>query len=168
MNEQLTKIYGYILHYGMDIFSAALIFFIGKWLAGLVTVISEKLMQKAKVDVTLVVFSKNIIYFALLTMVVIAALNKLGVQTTSLVAVIGAAGLAIGLALQGSLSNFAAGVLIIIFRPFGVGDTIETAGSTGVVEEIQIFTTILKSSDKKRIIIPNSKITADKIIVAEK
>ena len=165
MKEQLFTMYGYVLQYGMDLLSAIIIFFIGKWLSNLLAKVSEKLMIKSNVDATLTTFTKNIIYFALLTVVVIAVLNKLGIQTTSVVAVIGACGLAVGLALQGSLSNFASGVLIIIFRPFSIGDTIETAGSTGVVKEIQIFNTILEAADKK-IIIPNSKITADKIVVA--
>ena len=165
MKEQLITLYGYVLKYGMDIVSAILIFFIGKWISNLVANLTEKIMIKSKIDATLTSFTKNIIYFALLTVLIIAVLNKLGIQTTSIVAVIGACGLAVGLALQGSLSNFASGVLIILFRPFSIGDTIETAGSTGMVKEIQIFNTILESADKK-IIIPNSKITADKIIVS--
>ena len=165
MKEQLITLYGYVLKYGMDIVSAILIFFIGKWISNLVATLTEKIMIKSKIDATLTSFTKNIIYFALLTVLIIAVLNKLGIQTTSIVAVIGACGLAVGLALQGSLSNFASGVLIILFRPFSIGDTIETAGSTGMVKEIQIFNTILESADKK-IIIPNSKITADKIIVS--
>lgn len=164
MKEQLITLYGYVLQYGMDILSAILIFFIGKSFCRVIASLTEKLMIKSKMAATLTTFTKNIIYFALLTVVVIAVLNKLGIQTTSVVAVIGAAGLAVGLALQGSLSNFAAGVLIIIFRPYSIGDTIETCGATGVVGEIQIFNTVLDVADKK-IIIPNSKITADKIIV---
>ena len=99
-----------------------------------------------------------------MTFVIIAALGMLGIQTTSFIAVLGAAGLAVGLALQGSLSNFAAGVLMIIFRPFKVGDFIEGAGTAGVVEEIQIFTTQLRTPDNKTIIIPNAKLTADNIV----
>ena len=101
---------------------------------------------------------------ALLAFIIIAALNKLGIQTASFIAVIGAAGLAIGLALQGSLSNFAAGILMIVFRPFKVGDYIEGAGVAGTVEAIQIFTTQLKTPDNKTIVIPNSKISSDNIV----
>ena len=120
-------------------------------------------MTKSNVDETLVSFVGNLTYVALLTFVVIAAINQLGIQTTSFIAVIGAAGLAIGLALQGSLANFAAGVLLIIFRPFKAGDFIDGAGVAGTVEEIQIFTTHLKTPDNKSIIVPNAKLTGDNI-----
>jgi small conductance mechanosensitive channel len=106
----------------------------------------------------------NIAYIALLAFVVVAALGQLGIQTTSFIAILGAAGLAIGLALQGSLANFAAGFLMIIFRPFKVGDFIEGAGVAGVVEEIQVFTTTLKTGDNKIIIVPNAKLSGDNII----
>ena len=165
MKEQLITLYGYVLNYGLDILSAILIFLIGKWLCKIVANISEKIMLKSKVDVTLATFLKNILYYALLTILVIAVLNKLGIQTTSIVAIMGACGLAVGLALQGSLSNLAAGVIIILFRPFSIGDTIETAGVTGNVKEIQIFNTLLEAGDKLYII-PNSKISADKITVS--
>jgi small conductance mechanosensitive channel len=121
-------------------------------------------MTKGKVDPTLISFLGHMIYIALLTFVILAALGQLGIQTTSFIAVIGAAGLAIGLSLQGSLANFAAGVLMIIFRPFKVGDLIEAAGVLGTVEDIQIFTTQLVTPDNKTIIIPNAKLTADNII----
>jgi len=121
------------------------------------------MMTKADVDETLISFVGNLTYIALLIFVIIAALNQLGVQTTSFIAIIGAAGLAIGLALQGSLANFAAGVLMIIFHPFKVGDYIEAAGVAGVVEEIQIFTTQLKTPDNKTIIIPNASVTGGSI-----
>jgi len=121
------------------------------------------MMTKADVDETLISFVGNLTYIVLLIFVIIAALNQLGVQTTSFIAIIGAAGLAIGLALQGSLANFAAGVLMIIFHPFKVGDYIEAAGVAGVVEEIQIFTTQLKTPDNKTIIIPNASVTGGSI-----
>ncbi len=165
MKEQLITLYGYVLNYGLDIISALLIFLIGKWLCKIAANIVEKLMLKSKVDATLTTFLKNILYYALLAIMVIAVLNKLGIQTTSIVAIMGACGLAVGLALQGSLSNFAAGVIIILFRPFSIGDTIETAGVTGTVKEIQIFNTLLETADKLYII-PNAKITADKITVS--
>jgi small conductance mechanosensitive channel len=112
----------------------------------------------------LVSFVSNLVYIGLLAFIVIAALGQLGIQTTSFIAVLGAAGLAIGLALQGSLSNFAAGFLLIIFRPFKVGDLIEGAGVLGVVEAIQIFTTQLKTADNKTVIVPNANLTADNIV----
>jgi len=165
MQETLTKIYGYIAQYGLSILAAVLIYIIGKWIAKIVARLIEAAMTRAKIDKTLVSFTKNIVYFGILIFVIIAALGKLGVQTNSFVAIIGAAGLAVGFALQGSLANFAAGVMLIMFEPFKANDTIETAGATGVVQEIQIFSTILSTPDNKRIIIPNSKITGDKIVV---
>jgi len=119
-------------------------------------------MEKGKVHKSLASFTKNIVYFIILIFVAIAALNKLGIETNSFVALVGAAGLAVGFALQGSLANFAAGVMIILFQPFEVGDTIETAGSNRKVEEIQMFNTVLLVEDK-RIIVPNAKITSDKV-----
>jgi small conductance mechanosensitive channel len=120
-------------------------------------------MNKRQVDSTIVSFVTNLTYIALLVFVILAALGQLGIQTTSFIAVIGAAGLAIGLALQGSLSNFAAGFLMLIFRPFKVGDHIEGAGTAGTVEAIQIFTTQLKTPDNKTVIIPNAALTAGNI-----
>lgn len=168
MNSQQIwdKVSPYIIKYGLGLITAVLIFVIGKWVAKLLSKIIEKTLEKAKVHKTLASFTKNIIYYVILIFVAIAALNKLGIETNSFVALVGAAGLAVGFALQGSLANFAAGVMIILFQPFEVGDTIETAGATGIVEEIQMFNTILTSSDNKRIIIPNAKITSDKVVIS--
>ncbi|MFC1658637.1 mechanosensitive ion channel family protein [Candidatus Omnitrophota bacterium] len=163
MEEISEKLYGYIAQYGLSVLAAIIIFVVGKWIARLLSNFLEKLMVKAHVEKTLASFAKNITYIGLLVFVVIAALGKLGVQTTSFIAVIGAAGLAVGLALQGSLSNFAAGVLLVIFKPFKVGDFIEAAGTLGTVKEIQIFCTVLDHFDNRRIVIPNSKITGDNI-----
>jgi small conductance mechanosensitive channel len=124
----------------------------------------ERVMTKSKVDSTLISFTANLAYIALLAFIVVAALGQLGIQTTSFIAILGAAGLAVGLALQGSLSNFAAGFLLIIFRPFKVGDYIEGGGVTGVVEAIQIFTTQLKTPDNKTVIVPNARMTDDNIV----
>jgi small conductance mechanosensitive channel len=124
----------------------------------------EKGMLKAKVDAVLVTFTVNMAYAAVMVFVVLAALGQLGVQTTSFIAVLGAAGLAVGLALQGSLSNFAAGVMIIIFRPFKIDDYIEGGGVSGVVKAIHIFTTTLTTPDNKRVIVPNSKMMGDNIV----
>jgi small conductance mechanosensitive channel len=152
-----------VLHFGFKVIIALIIFIIGRWVAKVIRRFAEKVMIKREVDATLVKFVGNLIYVTLLIFVILAALGQLGIQTTSFIAVIGAAGLAIGLALQGSLANFAAGVLLIIFRPFKVGDYIEGGGTAGVVEQIQIFTTQLTSPDNKKIIIPNAKMTADNI-----
>lgn len=164
MQEALDKVYGYAVQYGLSFLAAILIFIIGKWVARLVARLIENAMAKSKIEKTLASFAKNMIYYTILIFVIIAALGKLGIQTSSFVALIGAAGLAVGLALQGSLANFAAGVMIIMFEPFKTGNTIESSGATGVVEEIQIFNTILRSENKK-IILPNAKITSDKIVV---
>lgn len=121
-------------------------------------------MIRGKIDSTLVGFLGNLTYASVLVLVLVLALTQLGVETTSLVAVLGAAGLAIGLALQGSLSNFAAGILLIIFRPIRIGNYIEAGGATGTVRDIEIFTTQLTTSDNKLVIVPNSKIMGDKIV----
>ncbi len=147
----------------MNVLAAAAVFFIGRWLARFIANLGQKAMTKAHLDLTLCTFVKNIIYSALLIFVVIAALGQLGVKTGSFIAVVGAAGLAIGLALQGSLSNFAAGVLLILFKPFKAGDYIEAAGTAGSVQEIQIFTTTLNTPDNCKIIIPNAQITGGNI-----
>lgn len=165
MQETIEKISSYLIQYGMNLLAAILIFIIGKWAARILANLLERLLIKSKVEKTLAMFGKNIAYFALLTFVAIAALNKLGVETNSFLAIIGAAGLAVGLALQGSLSNFAAGVMMILFRPFHIGDYIEAGGAEGTVSEIQIFSTIIMTKDHKRVIVPNAKITGDKIAV---
>ncbi|MBN2120301.1 MAG: mechanosensitive ion channel [Candidatus Omnitrophica bacterium] len=159
MEDLLSKFYTYLMAYGINLLAAVVIFIIGKWLAGIISRTIERIMIKANTDKTLAAFSKHMCYVALLLFVVIAALGKLGIQTTSFIAVIGAAGLAVGLALQGSLANFAAGVMLIIFKPFKVGDFIDAAGTMGTVVEIQIFNTILNHPDNRRIVVPNAQIT---------
>lgn len=160
----LAKVYELLTVYGLRVIGAIVIFIVGRWVAKVVAKLIRRVMTKSKTDETLVSFVANLSYIALLAFVIIAALNRLGIQTASFIAVLGAAGLAIGLALQGSLGNFAAGVLMIIFKPFKVGDFIDAAGVAGVVEEIQIFTTQLRTPDNKTIIIPNAKLTADNIV----
>ncbi len=155
----LTEIQKNIAIYGLDILAALVIFVVGKWLASRLSIIFEKILLRAKIDETLAKFSKHLSYVGLLVFVSITALAKLGIQTASFVAVLGAAGFAVGMALQGSLSNFAAGILILIFRPFKVGDTVILAGVTGKVQEIQIFNTILCSGDNIQYVIPNSHAT---------
>jgi small conductance mechanosensitive channel len=164
MSNIIPKLQEWGTFYGLKIIAAVVIFIVGRWVAKILRNLIERMMSKAKVDETLVKFVGNLTYVALLVIVVIAALNQLGIQTTSFIAIIGAAGLAVGLALQGSLANFAAGVLMIIFRPFKVGDYVEGGGTAGTVETINIFTTHLISPDNKEIIVPNAKITGDNIV----
>ena len=148
----------YVIPWGINIVLAVLIFVIGKKVIGVITNIIKKLMRKSKVDELLIKFIGSILNAVLLLFVVIAALDQLGVNTTSFIALIGAAGLAIGLALQGSLQNFAAGVMLIIFRPFAIGNTVEAGGVTGVVEQIGIFSTKMRTGDNREIIVPNGSI----------
>ncbi|MFC1867842.1 mechanosensitive ion channel family protein [Thermodesulfobacteriota bacterium] len=165
MEGIITKIQELFALFGLKIIVTILIIVIGQWVAKLVRNVLEKVLRSSsKVDNTLVDFLGNLTYVILLIFIIVAALGHLGVQTASLVALIGAAGLAVGLALQGSLANLAAGILLIVFRPFKVEDLIEAAGVTGVVEKIEIFTTQLKTMDNKTIIIPNAKLTGDNII----
>ena len=159
----LAKVYELLTVYGLKVISAIVILIVGRWVALGVAKVIKQVMIKSKVDDTLVSFVRNLSYVALLAFVIIAALNQLGIQTASFIAILGAAGLAVGLALQGSLGNFAAGVLMIIFKPFKVGDYIEGAGTAGIVEKIEIFTTQLKTPDNKTVIVPNAKMTGDKI-----
>lgn len=143
---------------------ALLIFFIGKWIVNKIVTILGKVLRKINgIDETLVKFLENIVYYALLTVVIIAALNKLGIATTSFLAILGAAGLAIGLALKDSLGNFASGVMIVIFKPFKVGDSVIAGGVTGTVTEVTIFNTVFLTADNQKIIVPNSSITGGSI-----
>lgn len=153
-----------IVFYGTKIILALVIFFIGKWLAKLLTNLLEKGMRARSVDVTVTVFVRNISYYILLVVVIIATLGQLSVPTASFVAVIGAAGLAVGLALQGSLSNFAAGVMLFLFRPIRVGDYVEAGGAAGIVHDISIFATTLLSTDNKTIVVANASITGNNIV----
>ncbi len=143
---------------GIKILTALAIFFIGRWVVRLVVKGVRTALQKGEVDVTLERFVCNLVSMALMVVVIIAAISALGIQTASFIAIFGAAGLAVGLALQGSLSNFAAGVLIVLFRPYKVGDWVEAAGVSGSVDSVQILTTILKTGDNKQVIVPNSQI----------
>lgn len=142
----------------VQLITAILIFLLGRWLAKLINRGLHNLMQKQEIDKILETFVCNLAYWAMMTFVIIAAISQVGVQTTSLIAVMGAAGLAVGLALQGSLANFAAGVLIVLFRPYRVGDWVEAAGVSGAVTQVQILTTMLKTGDNKMIIVPNGQI----------
>jgi small conductance mechanosensitive channel len=154
----------YIVNFSIRVFWALVILLLGWLLARLFTRLIKRIMGKANVDESLVKFTGHLVYYSILVFAVVGALDRLGVATTSLIAVVGAIGLAIGLALQGSLSNFAAGVLIILFRPYKVGDLVEVSGEFGTVEDIQIFNTIIKSPENKTIIIPNAQATGGNII----
>lgn len=144
--------------FGGKLFIAVVIFYVGRIVARMITKAVRKLMQAQEVDKILETFVCNLVYWLLMVFIIIAAINQVGIQTTSLIAIMGAAGLAIGLALQGSLSNFAAGVLIVIFRPYRVGDFVEVAGISGAVVQVQILTTVLKTGDNKQIVVPNAQI----------
>lgn len=144
--------------YGLNLLAALLIFFVGKWLARRLVNLGSRLMTQRGIDATVGGFVSNILYMALLMLIIIAALSQLGIPTAQFIAVIGAAGLAIGLALQGSLSNFASGVLLVSFRPCKVGDYIEAGGVSGTVREITVFSTTLITPDQRTITVPNSGI----------
>ncbi len=164
MEQIVVKVQEWVAFYGLKVVAAIAILVIGRIAASVIKSFVRRLLNRSKVDETLVSFVTSLTYVAIMAFIIIAAVGQLGVQTASFVAVIGAAGLAIGLALQGSLSNFAAGVLMIIFKPFKVGDYVEAGGTAGTVEQIGIFTTELKSPDNKKIIVPNAKLTGDNII----
>jgi small conductance mechanosensitive channel len=148
----------YVFPWVVDIAIALAIFFVGKWVAKQLVKLTERLLRKAKVEEMLVNFVSSIVNVLLLLVVIIAALNQLGVDTTSLIALVGAAGLAIGLSLQDSLKNFAAGVMLVVFKPFREGDFVEVAGVAGIVEHIQIFNTIMRTGDNREVIVPNGAI----------
>lgn len=153
----------YVIPYGLNFIFALVIFIVGKIVVKSLVKLIKNLLGKAKTDQILVDFIAGIVSSLLMLFVIIAAVGQLGVDTTSLVALIGAAGLAIGLSLQSSLQNFASGVMLIVFRPFTSGDFVEVAGIAGVVEKITIFSTQLRTGDNKEMIVPNGKIYGDVI-----
>jgi len=171
--DSLTKdITSYIPHniveiisgYAFSLVMAILIFVIGKWAVNKIVDILGTVLRKVKgMDETLIRFLENIVYYALMIIVLLTALGKLGVETTSFLAILGAAGLAIGLALKDSLGNFASGVMIILFKPFKVGDTVTAGGVTGTVKEVGIFSSIFVTADNQKIIVPNGSITTASI-----
>jgi len=158
LSENSELLSQYIIPWGIKIVSAILIYVIGRWVTKLVVKSVAKLMNKSDVDESLTKFAGNIIGSVLTIFVLIAAIEQLGVDTTSIMAIFAAAGLAVGLALKDSLSNFSAGVMLIMFKPFKIGDFVNAGGSAGVIEEIQIFNTIMRTGDNQEIIIPNSHI----------
>jgi len=153
-----------VVSYGPKLLLAIFVLFAGFWIIKKVTKLIAKLMEKRNVDISLRSFLHSIINVALKILLIISVLQMVGVETTSFVAMLGAAGLAIGMALQGSLSNFAGGVLILLFKPYKVGDLIEAQGYTGTVDDIQIFTTKLKTAQGRIIIIPNAALSNGNIV----
>lgn len=152
-----------LITYGLKIIAALIVFLVGKWLARKITNLCLKLMAARGVEETLTRFLENIIYYILLIVVIITAAGQLGIETTSFIAVLGAASLAIGLALKDSLANFSSGVMLILFRPFKVGDVVNAGGETGKVEAITIFNTVMNTPDNQRKIIPNASILGSAI-----
>ena len=152
-----------ITDWAVKIAGALLVFIIGRWIARAISRLVERALQKSQTDETLTQFLKSLTYFGLLILVIIAALGTLGVNTTSFAAVIGAIGLAAGLAFQNSLSNFSSAMLILFLKPFKVGDVVEAGGVTGKVEEISLVNTVIKTPDNVKIFVPNSSITSGNI-----
>lgn len=170
MEEFLTRfgidsetIFPLLLGWGGRIVAALLIFVVGRWISKRIAAGVAAATERAKVDPTLTKFLRSVIYMALLVMVVLAAVQQLGVEATSFFAILGAAGLAIGLALKDSLANFSSGVMLVFFRPFKAGDYVEAGGVAGTVDSISIFNTILKTPDNRVVIVPNSQIYAGAI-----
>jgi small conductance mechanosensitive channel len=161
--EISTIIDTYVIPWGIKIVLALVIFYVGRIVVSMVVGAVGKLLRGREMDEILVGFLSSILRWVLLLFVIIAALSQLGINTTSLVALLGAAGLAIGLSLQSSLSNFASGVMLIIFRPFTKGDFVEAGGATGVVDTISIFTTTMTTTDNKEIIVPNGAFLSNNI-----
>lgn len=153
----------YAIPWGINIAMALIIFVVGRIVVGLLLSVFRRLMARSKYDQMLIDFLESIISAVLMLFVIVASLDELGVDTTSLVAILGAAGLAIGLSLQDSLKNFAAGVMLLVFKPFKAGNFVEAAGTAGSVQKIGIFTTTMTTPDNKEIIIPNGKIYSDNI-----
>ena len=161
MNFNIEAFQDLVSMYSLNIIGALLIFLVGKWLARRIASLLSKLLERNNFDLTLVHFLTNLTYYSLIVLVVVAAAGRLGINTTSFLTIIGAAGLAVGLALKDSLSNFAAGVMLVLFRPFTIGDVVSTAGITAKVEKITIFNTLFCTPDNQLIIVPNNKIISD-------
>ena len=159
--DQLLEL---VMFYGIKIIMALAIYIIGKWIVGLVAKAMTSAMSKRNIDSTVAKFVGSIVYYIMFAFVIIAALSQLGIQTASVVAILGAAGLAVGFALQGTLSNFAAGVMIIILRPIKVGDFVEIAGAAGIVSEVAIFATTLHTGDNKTVIMANASVMGGNIV----
>jgi small conductance mechanosensitive channel len=156
--QVVEQVMAFVTQWGLKVIGAIAVLVIGRIIAGGVRRGVRRALERAGIDATLIPFLSGLAYYTAVAVVLIAVLNLFGVETTSLIAILGAAGLAIGLALQGTLSNFASGVMLLVFRPFQVGDFVEVAGTAGSVVKVQVFNTILKSPDNVRVVIPNSQI----------
>ncbi len=163
-NSDIDYLGTYIIPWAVNFVLALVIFIVGRWIARAVTNAVGRLMKKGGIDESLVDFLSNLIFAALLVVVIIAALGQLGVDTTSVMAIFATAGLAVGLALKDSLGNLASGVMLVLFKPFKLGDFIEAGGVTGVVESIRIFSTLLKTADNREITVPNGQIYGGTIV----
>jgi small conductance mechanosensitive channel len=159
----LDLLKGYLITYSPNIITAIVILIVGLWLSKFVSKSFKKILLSRNVEITLVEFLEDLSFWAIRVLVFIAVISKLGVETSSFVAILGAAGLALGLSLQGSLANFAGGILIILFKPFKVGDKIEVQGETGKVEDIQIFSTKINTANNQIVYIPNGILSNGKI-----
>ena len=162
--EMLEQAQELILMYGLNIIGAIAILFVGRWVANLTSKFIRQNLSKTSANEALLRFLSSITYFGILAFAIVAALARLGVQTASFIAVLGAAGLAIGLALEGALANFASGVIILLFKPFGIGHLVEVGDVFGRVDDIQIFSTIIITPDNKTVIMPNGQITSSHIV----
>ncbi len=163
MDNAADQLMIFVTMYGLKIIGAILILILGRFAAGIGRRVIVKALEKSKTDPAVTSFVGSLTYFLILTFAVLASLAKFGIQTASFIAVLGAAGFAIGFALQGSLANFAAGVLILVLRPFKIGDYIDSAGVAGTVKDIQLFITVLATPDNVKILVPNGKIFGDVI-----
>lgn len=164
MEDYISQIKDLLVTYAPKVVGALLLLIIGLWVVNVISKAISKIMEKRSIDISLRGFLINLMNWTLKIFLFVTVAGQLGVETTSFAAIIAAAGLAIGMALQGSLSNFAGGALIMIFRPFKIGDYIEAQGEQGVVKEIQIFTTKLNTVDNKEIILPNGALSNGNII----
>jgi small conductance mechanosensitive channel len=163
MEQLLDSAWEMVVNNYLDVIAAIIVLVIGRVFAGWARRLTRKGLQRGNVDATLVPFVAKLVYYSVMAVVVIAVLNRLGVATTSVVAIFGAAGLAVGLAMQGTLANFASGVMLLIFRPFEVGDWVEAGGAAGTIREIGIFATTFTSGDNIKITVPNSQVYSSKI-----
>jgi small conductance mechanosensitive channel len=164
VEKHIEHIISIVIEYTPRVIGAVIVLIVGLWLINRLSKLATKSMQRRDLDVSLRTFLKSLISIGLKVILIVTVAGMIGIGTSSLVTILGAAGLAVGLALQGSLSNFAGGVLILIFKPYRVGDTIETQGQTGTVKEIQIFNTILLTGDLKTIILPNGAVSNGTIV----
>ncbi len=164
IEKQINHFFDLLVQYTPRIICAFLVLLIGLWLIKRLSKVAEKAMEKKDLDVSLRTFLRSLISIGLKVVLIVTVAGMIGIGTTSFVTILGAAGLAVGLALQGSLSNFAGGVLVLIFKPFKVGDQVEMQGQIGTVKEIQIFNTILLTSDLKTVILPNGAVSNGTIV----